>query len=267
MEPHIAMSLKPHKKMKMKVELSFSLIEFEILSRLAEKSDIGCCRCVCKQWKSFLSTPAYARMHLQHHQNINDYKLLIFDEFTFRTLDGSTTIPSHPNPNLNPNHIFIFSSLHGLVCLGSKESTQLVFWNPFHKCLQEVVICPRFTFSNKYARDGIGFYTDSSSDDKLICVIGGGGLDGAHIYSHRLDSWREIEFPFVSTTKIAYTLDVEGEWWIICFDVKTKTFKKILFPPVPVVAMDRGGSFVLLNGCIHLCVTYKITTYLKLGDL
>ncbi|MFS7964898.1 putative F-box domain-containing protein [Helianthus anomalus] len=78
MEPHIAMSLKPHKKMMMKVEIPFSLIESEILSRLAEKSDIGRCRCVCKQWKLFLSTPAYARMHLQHHQNINDYKLLLF---------------------------------------------------------------------------------------------------------------------------------------------------------------------------------------------
>ncbi|KAJ0547600.1 putative F-box domain-containing protein [Helianthus annuus] len=190
----------------MKAELSFSLIESEILSRLAEKSDIGRCRCVCKQWKSFLSTHAYARMHLQHHGNINNYKLLLFDEFTFRTLDGSTTIPSHPNPNPNPNHIFIFASLRRLVCLGSKESTQLVFWNPFTCAYKKLSSGPRFTFSKKVVRDGIGFYIDSSSDYKLVCVIGGGGLDGAHIYSRRLDSWREIEFPFVSTTEMCVGL-------------------------------------------------------------
>ncbi|MFS7965090.1 putative F-box domain-containing protein [Helianthus anomalus] len=48
-------------KMKMKNdELPLSLIESNILPRLPATSVVGRCMCVCKQWKSFLSTPMFA---------------------------------------------------------------------------------------------------------------------------------------------------------------------------------------------------------------
>ncbi|MFS7965077.1 putative F-box associated domain, type 3 [Helianthus anomalus] len=43
--------------------------------------------------------------------------------------------------------------------------------------------------------------------------------------------------------------------WIVCFDVKTETFRKIQFPSVP---GEARGNLVVLNGCIHLCVSYTI---------
>ncbi|MFS7976358.1 putative F-box domain-containing protein [Helianthus anomalus] len=89
------------KKKRKDVELlPFSLIECDILPRVAAKSDIGRCRCVCKQWRSLLSTPTIGMMHLQlHGTTIDDYKLLVLDGATLRTLSPSTTtISCKPNP-------------------------------------------------------------------------------------------------------------------------------------------------------------------------
>ncbi|KAK1415139.1 hypothetical protein QVD17_30911 [Tagetes erecta] len=80
------------KKRELKVSLPLSLIESEILPRLPAKS-IGVCRRVCKQCKSFLSSPTFCRMHLSYHATIDDYKLLLFDGVTLGTLPLSGTIP------------------------------------------------------------------------------------------------------------------------------------------------------------------------------
>ncbi|KAM0044618.1 putative F-box-like domain superfamily protein [Helianthus debilis subsp. tardiflorus] len=195
-----------------KVELPFSFIESEILPRITGKSDVGRCRCVCKQWRSFLSTPTFARMHLHHHATIDDYKLLLLD-------DGA-----QPPPRL-PNHdVYTLASLDGLVCLAPKEgrgreSRRLVFWNPLtglHRKLAPM--------------------RDSSNDYKLVYFVSGGSL-GAYIYSHRLDSWREIQFPFATVSRwsaatlcgqcLYFTVTWFPHWWIISVHVETETFRRI----------------------------------------
>lgn len=45
---------------------------------------------------------------------------------------------------------------------------------------------------------------------------------------------------------------------IISFNVNSEKFSKILFPPVPSGAISHCGCLVVLNGCIHLCVAYKL---------
>ncbi|KAF5797156.1 putative F-box domain-containing protein [Helianthus annuus] len=174
------------KKKKMKNdELPLSLIESNILPRLPAKS-VGRCMCVCKQWKSFLSTPMFARMHLRH-VTINDYN------------------------------------------------------------------------------DVVGFYTDSSNDYKLLYLING-ARNGAYIYSNRLDSWRKIDFSVGTACSERPQSTLCGKFvyfkashrWIICFDVKTEKFRKIQCPPVPGGAKSYRRSLVVLHGCIHLCVSYKI---------
>lgn len=122
-------------------ELPLGLIQFEILPRLPAKS-VGRFSCVCKQWKSFLSTTRFARMHLNHLNQLVtiDYKLLLLDcqpLGSFRTLDckslnhDSTTIHIRCVPfKGDPIVEYILASLDGLVCLASTKSSQLALWNP-----------------------------------------------------------------------------------------------------------------------------------------
>ncbi|XP_076911241.1 putative F-box protein At5g47300 [Bidens hawaiensis] len=177
-------------KMKKIDELPLSFIECNILPRLPVKT-VGRFMRVCKQWKSFLSTPLYARMRL-HHVTINDYKLLVLYHrraVMFSLLDwepnkdASTSMWS--NLNLDPSVVSILVSLDGLICLATKDvPAKLVFWNPF---------------TGAYKR-------------------------------------------------------------------LSETFRKIEYPPVPSGSKDYGRSLVVLNGCVHLCVSYTISN-VKQGDL
>lgn len=258
--------IKCHKKRE--TELPFSLIESNILPRLPAKS-VGRCLCVCKQWNSFLSTQSFARMHL-HHVTINDYKLLLLDgrspAVTFRTLDegSNTTIRCNPDPSAQ----FILASLDGLVCLASREtSSKLAFWNPLTGAYRKLSSNVHFNVNLITSNEAIGFYKDSSNDYKLLCVIYG-GLLGAFIYSNRLDSWKEVEvsipFKYVrpmwspATTwgGCLYFVVAGYNRHIMCFDVKEETFRIIPSPP-GLHARDDSGSFVILNGALHLCVSYN----------
>ncbi|KAF5756399.1 putative F-box-like domain superfamily protein [Helianthus annuus] len=215
-------------------ELPFSLIESEILPRVAAKSDIGRCRCVCKQWKSFLSTPTFGKMHLRlHGTTIDDYKVVILDGPTLRTL-----CPSKPN-----QQACILSSLDGLVCLGLRESSQLVFWNPFTGVSRKLSSNPHSPFDySASCPDADVIKTDFDAD---ICdAWSPATLCGQCLYfavSAYMPAQRQMH------------------WWIICFDVETETFRKICCPPVPDDDIrSYCATLVLLNGFLHLYVSYTI---------
>nr|GEZ37737.1 hypothetical protein [Tanacetum cinerariifolium] len=59
------------------VELPLGLIQ---IPRIPAKF-VGRCRCVCKDWNSYLSTPKFGRIHLCKQKQLAtmDYKLLIFN--------------------------------------------------------------------------------------------------------------------------------------------------------------------------------------------
>ncbi|KAL8236943.1 hypothetical protein R6Q59_018024 [Mikania micrantha] len=297
-------ALEPQKKMETKADiddvLTLCLIESEILTRLPAKS-VGRFKCVCKQWKSFLSTPTFVRTHLHYHRTINDHKLLLADGATLRKVPFTDTIPSNPNPNPSGAHakvLLLLASLDGLVLLASitqEGPTELVFLNPltgaFRKLSPFFEPDPNDIFGFTHFYDVMGFYKDDSCNDyKLVYLIAGGDL-GAYIYSHRLDTWREIDssFAFRKTetnsgfciwspatlfgqclyfiVKAYYLRIKKHNSWIMCFDVKTETFRKIQFPPFP----DAGskpyyGSLVLLNGHLHLYLSYCMD-YLTHRDL
>ncbi|KAD3067993.1 hypothetical protein E3N88_35873 [Mikania micrantha] len=202
-------ALEPQKKMETKADiddvLTLCLIESEILTRLPAKS-VGRFKCVCKQWKSFLSTPTFVRTHLHYHRTINDHKLLLADGATLRKVPFTDTIPSNPNPNPSGAHakvLLLLASLDGLVLLASitqEGPTELVFLNPltgaFRKLSPFFEPDPNDIFGFTHFYDVMGFYKDDSCNDyKLVYLIAGGDL-GAYIYSHRLDTWREIDSSF-----------------------------------------------------------------------
>ncbi|KAM0019805.1 putative quinoprotein amine dehydrogenase, beta chain [Helianthus debilis subsp. tardiflorus] len=151
-------------------------------------------------------------------------------------------------------------------------SLMLMIWNPLTGAYKKLSSHPSFRFSTGIYNDVVGFYKDSSDDNdsKLLYLINGGDF-GAYIYSNRLDSWKEIEFSVKSLDPCTWSVPTWSPatfWgqclyfvvtsrtfeWIVCFDVKTGTFRKIQFPHVPCDAGEYCGSLVVLNGCLHLHV-------------
>ncbi|PWA33955.1 F-box domain-containing protein [Artemisia annua] len=160
-------------------ELPSNIILMEILPRLPTKL-LGRCLCVCKEWKSFLSTHKFAKMH---HQYVSGYKLFQIEhtEFGQRPLTIRMINCEAPNVSLNTVHIsskytehlfsefgvttvsnysslpyndyvlktvYVVASFDGLVCLAAMLPQELAFWNPLTQCcikkLSDNSCSPRF---------------------------------------------------------------------------------------------------------------------------
>ena len=102
------------------------ILLFQILPRLPARS-FGRFKCVCKQWRSFLTTPMFTKMHLHHVNNQNHHKQLLIPSTNpckyFRTIDCETPdVGLSANRSIpfkaNSNNLQIISSLNGLVCVG-----------------------------------------------------------------------------------------------------------------------------------------------------
>ncbi|XP_076905259.1 F-box/kelch-repeat protein At3g06240-like [Bidens hawaiensis] len=252
---------KLYKKMKMKtktktIQLPLSLIELQILPRLPAKY-VGRFMSVCKQRKSFLSSPTFARMHL-HHVTINAYKLLTLNHrrpVSFRTLnceplnDSSTTVPSYRN--FDPMDDFvILASLDGLVCLDSTYLPgKLAFWNPLTGAYKRLSANPNNPFPIIGAFDAIDWiHGEFSVGSNIGCDCTNPILWGECLYFN------------------VAPMSTERNSWIICFDVKTEKFREIQCPVVPSDAKDDCRSLVVLNGRLHLCASYKLLN-MKHGDV
>ena len=116
-----------------KSELPLETIQTEILPRLPIKS-LGRFQCVSKQWKSFLSSQEFIKLH----KSRNNEKLLLLDPsrpITFHSFDCEphfypvTTLKNVPSEVKHKNALLL-ASLDGLVCVGFKNSRKLMFWNP-----------------------------------------------------------------------------------------------------------------------------------------
>ncbi|PWA84708.1 F-box domain-containing protein [Artemisia annua] len=179
-------------------ELPSNIILMEILPRLPTKL-LGRCMCVCKEWKSFLPTPKFAKMH---HQYVSGYKLFQIDHsndsrlLTLHTIDceapnvgsktvriccfdlsrryGVTTVRNYsslPYPNHVLDTVYIAASFDGLVCLAAMFTQELGFWNPLTGAFKKLAAnpySPRFYKPSytqchlRYSPDKIGMPPSSS---------------------------------------------------------------------------------------------------------
>ena len=107
------------------VLLDDDILLFRLLPRLPAMS-LGRFKCVCKQWRSFLTTPMFTKMHLDHVNNQNHHKQLIVPTTEpckyFRTIDCETPeVGLSANHSLpfegNSNEMSIIASLNRLVCV------------------------------------------------------------------------------------------------------------------------------------------------------
>ncbi|KAI3524069.1 hypothetical protein L1887_02704 [Cichorium endivia] len=274
-------------------ELPTEIILYNILPRLPAKS-LARFRFVCKQWRSFLRTPVFAKLHLRHLTNNdhqNHHKLLVLSLDLpykyFYTIDCET--PKDPSPatrslpfEASYETFSIVTSLHGMVCVGITKRSQddaeyshLILWNPLtgeYKTLSKTGSdkeCYRKTESP------FGLYYSSSDDDyKLLRVT---DLHSAYIYSLKSDSWRKVDVdqtytllfhwfsyswePTVLLNENLYFLKQKSDencilnsFSILMFNTKTEKFTSIATPCFAYQS-TTCSSFMVHRDRIHFCVT------------
>ncbi|KAL8262305.1 hypothetical protein R6Q59_026354 [Mikania micrantha] len=226
----IKISTKEARKLEKKKanELPLGLTESEILPRLPAKS-VG-------RYTSSTTEP------------FDDHKLLLLDGATFRKLSFTDTIPASSNPHPTSD-VEVLASLDGLVLVSSlatiERPSELVLWNPLTGAYMKLSSNgPDDMFYYLPTFGVVSFCKDDTCNDYKLVYLDHRGVLGAYIYSHKLDAWREIEFSFAFKETGAF-----------CHWSQATFFgQKIQFPTVP--STDFCGSLVVLNGRLHLCVTY-----------
>ncbi|KAK1407200.1 hypothetical protein QVD17_38814 [Tagetes erecta] len=277
--------------------LPMDIIETEILTKLPARS-VGRMMCVCRRWRSFLSTQAFQRNNITT-QPIQ--KLLLIDSSmgTFSSLDCGTTpndlsIISHrrtpfkaSNEEEEDMHI-VAACLDGLVCVAMSKSKQLILWNPLTGAYNMLSVShlPLHTF-NRIDLDAFGLYFDSCNNEyKVLHLVRDQKGPRVYIYSQRLDLWRRK----VLCCNCDWFLDCWTYQWssaifldqtlyfnvvrddhscIAAFDVTSERFREIHYPCHVSGVRAYYVSLMVINNCLHLCVPrHDVTTrfYMPLVD-
>ncbi|KAJ9542152.1 hypothetical protein OSB04_028658 [Centaurea solstitialis] len=268
---------------------------YHILPSLPAKS-LGRFKCVCKQWRSFLATPMFTKMHLHHVNTQNHHKQLIVSTIKlckyFRTIDcetpevGLSAYCSLPF-EANHNQMKIISSLNGLVCIqidsfdpriSMDRYLNLILWNPLTGDYK------RLPKDNSYVNDfriparGYGLYYSCCDDDyKLLRLT---IYKNVFIYSLKSDTWRKVEprrcplsLYWMSSCLLnenLYFLELSinnmnvRSYSIIRFDTNTEKFTEIAAPSLQHVDICCF-SLTVLSGCVYLCASSKVSSWDKLA--
>ncbi|CAK7329221.1 unnamed protein product [Dovyalis caffra] len=194
---------------KLTPELPSEIIS-DILSRLPVKCLVRF-KCVSKTWRSLISHPEFAKMHLKRTKednNVNHHKIFlstnpfpcIFDpeEYCDGDCNLLTTQLHFPIAHPEYNYIFILGSCNGLVC-GLFESDPLIhIWNPSTRESKEVAL-PNYLDACECF---YGFGYDSQLDDYKIIVGSMCTSPNRHgskietkveVFTLKSNSWRTVQ--------------------------------------------------------------------------
>ena len=120
-------------------ELSPEIVLFHILPKLPGKSLLRF-KCVCKQWRSIITSPLFANIHLHHATAVRHKKVLYFYDrgCDFRTIDCAAGSIAKPRryPFTGCCAATVTSFVNGLVCVGTwkcwrSEFDDIILWNPW----------------------------------------------------------------------------------------------------------------------------------------
>ncbi|XVE81980.1 hypothetical protein DITRI_Ditri15bG0110200 [Diplodiscus trichospermus] len=248
--------------------LNRDIIE-EILTRLPVKSLLRF-KCVCKSWKSLISSPSFARLHLERSSGT---KILTSTPSALKLLEyetwfGGEICLDFP-PKSRDRRVGIMGSCHGLVAVALESDNGFFIWNPLtgdykelpDPCFPSTMDIKRFLDNGfvPWGKDtnvnGFGYHS-STDDYKLFFSvqkswrlprIANGTLreeTTVSIFSLRKNSWRIIQStptnPFISCHENHSGCFVSGALhWpigesrieeILSFDLKTEKFSRLAVP-------------------------------------
>ncbi|KAM5554507.1 F-box protein [Rosa sericea] len=205
-------------------------ILFEILARLPVKSLLKF-RCVCKYWKTLISTPDFINAHLERTSMKSTHDRLLIQTRERRMdrkclslfcADTFAKFSEIELPMIKIESYFrvVVGSYNGVVCLYDSDF-ETYLWNPSirkFKRLPQVLNDRR----GQLARFAISFGFHPEGDDYKVVRI----LTFEHrymieveVYSHRLESWRRIN----AVPPNSHELYIQGEgtcvngvvYWVI----------------------------------------------------
>ncbi|KAI9114984.1 hypothetical protein K1719_013997 [Acacia pycnantha] len=262
------------------------LIE-NILSRLPVRFLLQL-RCVCKSWKSLISDPQFAQLHLRMAATDPNFT---HHNIVFCSLGRKRTVKSCPVASIRDGlainavklayplkksnrYDFIVGSCNGLLCFSVRPSHILV-WNPtIRRCKKS----PSLGYEKRAGSYIIyGFGYDQSIDNYKVVSIFCYDSDGrghykteVMVYTLGADSWRRIqEFPlgipydemgkFVSGTLNWVALEISHPHCslaVISLDLRKESYAELSQP-------DYGeGMITLTLGVLGdcLCILYDYGT-------
>ncbi|EOY06277.1 F-box family protein, putative [Theobroma cacao] len=233
----------------------------QILSRLPVKSLLRF-KSVSKSWRCFISSPPFTGNHLRRASSLDPgitaLKILISKPDGFRFVDCEPShfpaavrlrFPPKVTPDIS-DHVQLFGSCHGLVCLGVGNPRHLVLWNPStgdSKTLPDNYdVIPVPAMWNCIG--GLGY--DPSSDDYKVFLSNNSLFV---IFSLRKNSWRRIQLdygPCVYTNGVysngALHWKNYGDGRIFGFDLETERFYLVPGPDLvnnDALYFQRGTLF------------------------
>ncbi|OWM67594.1 F-box/kelch-repeat protein At3g06240-like [Punica granatum] len=242
-------------------------ILIDILSRLPVKSLLRF-KCVCKQWRSFISDPDFAKSQLRRsmEQNPSSCRRLLWLNNPIRSIDcenlscssaGTAIRVIKPPSIISDPRSFkqVGGSCNGLLCLVANFEC-FILWNPTTGAYNELPSpspCPD-TAGRQFF---YGFGYDCSTDDYKLLKgstpsYGSQSVDTiAEIYSCRTNTWRRMKYdrvPYVtgrglflngSLHWLVETDLTDNDGMIVSFDVTNEKFGGLVSP----LSHDRGVLF------------------------
>lgn len=229
----------------------------EVLARLPLKSLLRF-RCVCKSWKSLISSPDFAHLHLARYHHDSDDNTSIFtlsrgnDRWMLRcshTFSKITTISGRNQPDNDfkwpENYYASGYSVNGLLLLSKPRwsedpklvRTEIMLCNPV---IGKVHKLPTIEFCGTTL--GLGF--DPSNNDYKVVAIARIPSISVHVYTFSTGTWRNINnySEGIEYGRYSPSILIEGTIvWVInyyqkgsrmmSFDVKCEVFDYIALPP------------------------------------
>ena len=188
----------------------------EVLTLLDVKS-LMLMKCVCKSWKTLISDPYFAKMHLKKQSTPTSH--LAFLSNISEGLGECRAVPisrllesnSHSITHTDPYHQFFYKdvgrvvgSCNGLVCMQDSSFTaeyhehSFSFWNPATRTKSETLVSFRNYPNPKKNICKFAFGYDNSTDTYkivLLCMKRDGELitTAVRIFTLGDNDWREID--------------------------------------------------------------------------
>ncbi|CAJ2638503.1 unnamed protein product [Trifolium pratense] len=260
--------------------LPFDLI-VEILCRLTVKFLLQF-RCVCKSWKSLISSPKFVKKHLRLSTTRLVHTLTSSTNQSHNYILNSIFNDVSPNVALlkyHSKHLDHFiGSCNGILCLADIYDGLFRLWNPSIRKFKELPHLKKHDYEN-HNMMMYGFGHDPVLDNyKVVVVLRSHGhlvtkKTYGKVYTLGTNFWKNIEeFPFGcvvvqqrSGTFVSGTINwlvsrmypTRRQHFIASFDLRNESYQEVFLPDCRVVDVYnlRLGALGVLRDC--LCLVFR----------